>query len=142
MRQGKLTDALDTYNEGHSVREALVGRDPANAGWQRDLSISYEKIGYVQLAKGDLMNALNAYKKGLAIREALVVRDQANIQWQLDVAILCSNLGVHALVPMDEQRVYLLRGLEIQQRLKDRNQLPPNQDHIEWFQKRLKKFDS
>ena len=35
-------------------RDAWRRRDPGNAGWQRDLSVCYNKIGDVLLAQGDL----------------------------------------------------------------------------------------
>ena len=36
--------------------------DPGNAGWQRDLSTSYIKIGDVQVAEGNLPAALSSYR--------------------------------------------------------------------------------
>ena len=38
--------------------EALSLRDPGNAGWRRDLSVSHERIGEVLSAQGDLSGAL------------------------------------------------------------------------------------
>jgi len=35
------------------IAEALAARDPANTEWQRDLSVSHNKIGDVLLAQGD-----------------------------------------------------------------------------------------
>ena len=45
-------------------RRALAGRDPANTQWQRDLSVSHERIGNVLVAQGD----------GAAAREAAAAR--------------------------------------------------------------------
>ncbi|MBF0144499.1 MAG: hypothetical protein HQL59_13715, partial [Magnetococcales bacterium] len=36
--------------------------DPSNAEWQRDLSVSHEKIGEVLSAQGDLAGALRAFQ--------------------------------------------------------------------------------
>src|SRR5215813_10433699 len=41
--------------------------DPGNAGWQRDVSVSLEKVGDVRRAAGDRAGALSAYEEGLAI---------------------------------------------------------------------------
>ena len=41
--------------------------DPGNADWQRDLSVSHDKIGDVLVAQGNLPGALAAYRDGLAI---------------------------------------------------------------------------
>ena len=38
-------------------------RIPANAGWQRDLSVSYNKVGGVQEAQGNLSGALKSYSR-------------------------------------------------------------------------------
>ena len=67
--------------------------DPANTQWQRDLSVSHDRIGDVLVAQGDGPEALAAYRKGLDIREALAARDPANTEWQTDVAVSCAKLG-------------------------------------------------
>ena len=48
--------------------EKLAKQDPGNADWQRDLSVSYDKVGDVQSAQGDLAGALKSYRDSLAIR--------------------------------------------------------------------------
>jgi hypothetical protein len=50
----------------------LVKSDPSNAGWQRDLSVSYNKIGDVLVAQRNLAEALKSYQAGLAIIERLM----------------------------------------------------------------------
>ena len=47
----------------------LAQSDPGNAGWQRDLSVSYEIVGNVQMDQGDLAGALKSYRDGFAITE-------------------------------------------------------------------------
>ena len=44
-----------------SAFEELAAADPGNAGWQRDLSVSHNKIGDVLTAQGNLAAALAAY---------------------------------------------------------------------------------
>jgi hypothetical protein len=43
--QGDLSSALSSYNKALKIEEQLGARDPANTDWQRDLSVSYNKIG-------------------------------------------------------------------------------------------------
>ncbi len=74
-------------------REALAARDPANTGWQRDLSVSHDRIGDVLVAQGDGPQALAAYRRGLAIREALAARDPANTEWQRDLSVSHNKIG-------------------------------------------------
>jgi hypothetical protein len=45
-------------------RVRRIGCNPGNAGWQRDLSVSHNKIGDVQRAQGDLTAALASYRVG------------------------------------------------------------------------------
>jgi hypothetical protein len=43
--QGDLAAALTSYRASLAIRGRLAQADPGNAGWQRDLSVSQEKIG-------------------------------------------------------------------------------------------------
>ena len=54
VAQGDLAAALKSYSDSLAISERLAKSDPGNAGWQRDLSVSYEKVGDVQVAQGDL----------------------------------------------------------------------------------------
>ena len=56
--------------------QRLAASDPGNAGWQRDLSVSQEKVGDVLRAQGDLSGTLEAYDASLQIAERL---DGANL---------------------------------------------------------------
>jgi hypothetical protein len=54
VRMGSMRDKLlVAYQSGLTIREHLAKRDPANTGWQRDLSVSNVKIGDVLVAQGD-----------------------------------------------------------------------------------------
>jgi tetratricopeptide (TPR) repeat protein len=83
--RGKLDAALKAYGDSLAIREKLAAQDPSNAGWQRDLSISFNKIGDVQTARGKLDAALKTYQDSLAIREKLAAQDLSNAEWQRDV---------------------------------------------------------
>ena len=61
---------------------SLAAADPANTEWQRDLSISHERLGDVAVAAGDLAAARAAYQASLNIRTQLVAADPANTEWQ------------------------------------------------------------
>ena len=85
--QGDLAAALTSYQASHEILERLAKADPGNAGWQRDLSVSHEKIGDVQRAQGDLAAALTSYRASLAIMERLAKADPGNAGWQRDLAL-------------------------------------------------------
>ncbi|MGE0645457.1 MAG: DUF4062 domain-containing protein [Nitrospira sp.] len=134
-------DAWQEYEEAHRLAQHLTARDPANTEWQRDLSVSQNKIGDVLVAQGDGPGALTSFRKGLAIREGLAARDPANAQWQVDVAVSCAKLGTYTGLAGSERRSYLQRGLKIQQDLSNTNRLAPNQNWIGWFEERLAELD-
>ena len=43
--QVDLPGALKSYRDSLGIREKLAKQDPGNAGWQRDLSVSYDNVG-------------------------------------------------------------------------------------------------
>jgi hypothetical protein len=47
VAQGDGPGALVAYRKQLSIAEALAARDPANAEWQRDLIVSFVKLGEV-----------------------------------------------------------------------------------------------
>ena len=78
VAQGDLAGALKSYRDSLAIRDRLAKSDPGNAGWQRDLSVSYDKVGDVQVAQGDLAGALKSYRDSLAIRDRLAKSDPGN----------------------------------------------------------------
>ena len=75
----------------HSDR--LAKADPGNAGWQRDLSVSYNKIGEVLVAQGNLPEALKSFRDSLAIRDRLAKADPGNAGWQRDLSVSYAKLA-------------------------------------------------
>ena len=65
VAQGNLPEALKSFRDGLAITDRLAKADPGNAGWQRDLSVSYNKIGDVLVAQGNLPEALKSYRDGL-----------------------------------------------------------------------------
>jgi hypothetical protein len=57
---GDLEHAFQAYRDGLTIRERLAGADRSNTQWQRDLSVSYTKVGDVLVAQGKLDEALTA----------------------------------------------------------------------------------
>ncbi|MGH8629433.1 MAG: tetratricopeptide repeat protein [Burkholderiales bacterium] len=135
---GSLPEAVAAYDGAMRLAEKRAQDDPANTEWQRDLSVSHERIGDVLVAQGDGPGALAAYRKGLTIGESLAARDPANAQWQTDMAVSCAKLGTldHGQ-SVEAQRAYLLRGREILAKLKAAGRLMANQDWTEWFEQQI-----
>ena len=78
-----VTRALMEKAEG--IFRFLAASDPSNAGWQRDLSVSLEKLGDLAVAQGDLPGAARRLSESLAIAERLAASDPANAEWQRDL---------------------------------------------------------
>jgi tetratricopeptide (TPR) repeat protein len=93
MRLGDLGSAEMAFSSGFTIAEARAARDPANTGWQRDLSVSHNKVGDVLVAQGDGAGALAAYRRSLTIAEALAARDPANTEWQRDLSYSLTKLA-------------------------------------------------
>ena len=76
-----------------SALTRLSDREPSNAGWQCDLSVSNDGIGDVLVAQGNLPEALKAFRDGLAIRERLARSDPGNAGWQRNLSISYDRIG-------------------------------------------------
>ena len=74
-------------------RDRLAQSDPGNAGWQRDLSVSFENVGDVQVAQGDLARGADPYRDSLAIRDRLAKSDPGNTGWQRDLSVSYDKVG-------------------------------------------------
>ena len=91
--EGNLVTALTSYQTALALTERLAQADPANAAWQRGLSVSHNKVGRVQMDQGNLPAALASYQAALAIRERLLRSDSSNAGWQRDLSISYQNVG-------------------------------------------------
>ena len=70
-----------------NIRDKLAAADPGNAEWQRDLSISWNKLGDVRRAQGDLPGALQAFTDDKNIADKLAAADPGNADWQRDLIV-------------------------------------------------------
>ena len=93
VNRGALRLALDAYSSGLAIADRLAKADPGNAGWQRDLSVSYSKIGEVLVAQGNLPEALKTYRDSLAIADRLAKADPGNAGWQRDLSVSYAKVG-------------------------------------------------
>ena len=77
--QGNLDEALKYHRDSLAIAARLAQTDPANAGWQRDLSVEYSRVATVLSDRGNLGDALKAYQNSLAIDERFAEADPDNI---------------------------------------------------------------
>jgi tetratricopeptide (TPR) repeat protein len=83
---GDLRAATRQLQAIHAQVQARAAADPANTEWQRDLSISHDRLGDVAMAAGDMVAARAAYRASLNIAERLAAADPANTEWQHDLS--------------------------------------------------------
>ena len=91
--QGEGAAALTAYRASLAIRERLAQQDPNNAEWQRDLTVSHDRIGDMLAAQGEGAAALTAYRASLAIRERLAQQDPNNAEWQRDLSVSHDRIG-------------------------------------------------
>ncbi|MBI1292255.1 hypothetical protein GC173_13610 [bacterium] len=88
-----LTQARLLLSAAHDVLKSHAESAPANAGWQRDLAVSYDRIGNMEAARGNLDAALVAYSEGLAIAKHLAASDTTNAGWQRGLSVSHGKIG-------------------------------------------------
>jgi len=93
LTRGETTAGLAAYRASLAIAERLARADPGNAGWQRDLSVSHNKIGDVLVEQGNLPGALESYRASLAIAERLARADPGNAGWQRDLSVSHNKIG-------------------------------------------------
>ena len=71
----------------------LVDFDPTHTEWQRDLSVSYDRVGDMHLQVGDNVAALTAYEESLTIRKKLADLDPTHTEWQRDLSVSHNKVG-------------------------------------------------
>jgi hypothetical protein len=79
---GERTPLPPALTRGFVSEPKWVDRaaDRSNTGWQRNLSVSYNKIGDVLREHGKLEEAFEAYRNSLAIRKRLAAADRSNTE--------------------------------------------------------------
>jgi hypothetical protein len=82
---GDTPTADQHYRASLAIRERLATTDPTNAGYQRDLSISHNRLGDLAVAAGDTPTADQHYRASLAIAERLAATDPTNAEYQRDL---------------------------------------------------------
>jgi tetratricopeptide (TPR) repeat protein len=90
---GSARASLLAYDRACSFASTFVAADPGNSRWQRDLSLSQNRIGEILAAQGDLAGALQSYEASLAIRQWLVEADPTGAAVQHDLSVTEERIG-------------------------------------------------
>lgn len=98
---GRPLKAKAAYEEALAIAEALAAETPESLEWQRDLSVSHQKLGMLAADAGNTAVARRHFETSRAIRERLVMLapDDPTREW--DLAGILDRLGELALVNDD-----------------------------------------
>ncbi len=80
-----LHEGLGLYKHSLTIRDRLAKSEPGNAGWQRDLSVSFGKLALVQKQSGDKTKARSLLLQGQAITAPLTKLSLDNVVWKNDL---------------------------------------------------------
>jgi hypothetical protein len=110
---------MESYRAAHAISERLVRADPGNSGWQRDLAISYVKIGDIQVDQGNLSSALANYRASHAISERLARAYPLKAEWRRDLIISYVKLS-----EITGNKIYASHALDAALAMQQRGILP------------------
>ena len=85
--------ALEHYRRALAIAEKLAAGHPERPDWQRDVSLSLERIANVLKDGGDGKAALEHYRRALAIAEKLAAGHPERPDWQRDVSLSLERIG-------------------------------------------------
>jgi tetratricopeptide (TPR) repeat protein len=118
---GQGEQARDAYARSLAIRERLAKAEPDRADYQRDLSVSYNKMGDLYGALGQGEQARDAYAKDLAIAERLAKAEPDRADYQVDLVISLVRIGMSE--PPSQE--LLIQALNILQNLDREGRLSP-----------------
>ena len=127
VAQGDLAARSQAYTDGLDIRDRLAAADPGNAGWQRDLSVSWNKLGDVRVAQGDLAGALEASPPARRSIDRLAAADPGNAGWQRDLIVSYVKLAQTAAASPQRRAAstYYRQALKVARDLASSGRLAP-----------------
>ena len=91
----RLAAALTSYQAALAIAERLAKADPGNAGWQRDLGLSYGYVALIEMRQGVRNDALRAFQQGRDIIAQLMRQSPDNVTLHKDLAWFDRQMGTH-----------------------------------------------
>jgi tetratricopeptide (TPR) repeat protein len=109
IKQSKYEEALAHLREAQSLFITIAVKDPNNGGWQRDVALTYRRIGDVieELARVD--ETLDSYRESFQRTKVLVAKEPDNSVWQRDLVLVIKRLaGVFLALGKPEEALHYL----------------------------------
>ncbi len=93
-RPGTWPPPATAYQASLDIRVRLAAADPANTEWQRDLSVSHDRLGDVAVGgRGPGRRPRPPTRPAWTSRVRLAAADPANTEWQRDLSVSHDKLG-------------------------------------------------
>ena len=96
VAQGDLPGALQAYTDSKNIADRLAAADPGNAQWQRDLSVSWDKLGNVRGRRATCPARSRPTPRARASADRLAAADPGNAEWQRDLIVSLAKLAESA----------------------------------------------
>ena len=125
---GKMNEARDAFQHLLNICEERVNAFPLNVDSQRNLSVSYERLGDLEQAAGNAAAARERYEKSMGIHKRLAdqMPDNVDVQWGLSISYNKLGIWEYTAGNTAAARKYYEKTLEIIKRLADL--MPDNVD--------------
>jgi serine/threonine protein kinase len=91
---GDVTGAMDSYQKGLRIREALVAADPHNVQDRRDVAASYVRIGIQLIHTNEAARGTDYLRKALSVYLQLNTEQPTNSEIRYDLAATYNELGL------------------------------------------------
>src|SRR5262249_57469929 len=91
--RGKGEEADRLFRQALAIRQRLAEAEPANTGYQWDLSVSYIRLGDLAVATGNGEEAERLFRQALAIRQRLAEAEPPNTGNQRSRSCSCNRPG-------------------------------------------------
>ncbi|MGH3522000.1 MAG: hypothetical protein ACRDU4_04015, partial [Mycobacterium sp.] len=93
-------EARRLFTQSLAIREALAAAEPGNTTYQRDLSVSHERMGALAEQAREQAQAAEWFTKALAYRRGLSAREPQRIDLAQELAVC-----LYLLVESDHSRL-------------------------------------
>ncbi len=82
---GRPAGRPPAFTESKNIADQLAAADPANAEWQRDLSVSWDRLGDVARPRATCRAPSRPSPQSKNIADTLAAADPGNAEWQRDL---------------------------------------------------------
>jgi tetratricopeptide (TPR) repeat protein len=120
--EGEVGTRIALLDKARLAHERLAVKAPDSAGFARDLSVSYNKLGDLQLQLGNLPEALHYYQQDLAIAKELQKRAPDSADFARDLVFSYYKLAsfCHSQNRPTDERNYLSQCKQTIEHMKQR----------------------